>query len=79
MSIGVIPGTISILYGSKFLAMEKSKIVMTPKLISLGVVIGGFLYFGPIYGTIGLALVIVAALTQESIFLFIMNRMLRTS
>ena len=79
MSIGVIPGTISILYGSKFLAMEKSKIVMTPKLISLGIVIGGFLYFGPIYGTVGLAWVIVIALIQESIFLFIMNRMLRTS
>ena len=79
MSIGVIPGTISILYGSKFLAMEKSKIVMTPKLISLGVVIGGFLYFGPIYGTIGLAWVIVAALTQESIFLFIMNRTLKAT
>ena len=79
MSIGVIPGTISILYGSKFLAMEKSKIVMTPKLISLGVVIGGFLYFGPIYGTVGLAWVIVTALTWESIFLFIMNRTLRAS
>ena len=79
MSIGVIPGTISILYGSKFLAMEKSKIVMTPKLISLGIIIGGFLYFGPIYGTVGLAWVIVIALIQESIFLFIMNRMLRTS
>ena len=79
MSIGVIPGTISILYGSKFLAMEKSKIVMTPKLISLGVIIGGFLYFGPIYGTVGLAWVIVAALIQESIFLFIMNRTLKAS
>ena len=79
MSIGVIPGTISILYGSKFLAMEKSKIVMTPKLISLGIVIGGFLYFGPIYGTVGLAWVIVAALTQESIFLLIMNRTLKAT
>ena len=79
MSIGVIPGTISILYGSKFLAMEKSKIVMIPKLISLGIIIGGFLYFGPIYGTVGLAWVIVAALTQESIFLFIMNRTLKAT
>jgi len=79
MSIGVIPGTISILYGSKFLAMEKSKIVMTPKLISLGIVIGGFLYFGPIYGTVGLAWVIVTALTQESIFLLIMNRTLKAT
>ena len=53
--------------------------MMTPKLISLGIVIGGFLYFGPMYGTVGLAWVIVTALIQESIFLFIMNRTLRTS
>ena len=79
MSLGVVPGTVSILYGSKFLGMEKSKIVMIPKLVSLGVVIGGFLYFGPIYGTAGLAWVIVTALTWESIFLFIMNRTLRVS
>ena len=79
MSLGVVPGTISILYGSKFLGMEKSKIVMIPKLVSLGIVIGGFLYFGPIYGTVGLAWVIVTALTWESIFLFIMNRTLRAS
>ena len=79
MSLGGVPGTVSILYGSKFLGMEKSKIVMIPKLVSLGVVIGGFLYFGPIYGTIGLAWVIVTALTWESIFLFIMNRTLKAS
>ena len=79
MSLGVVPGTISILYGSKFLGMEKSKIVMIPKLVSLGIVIGGFLYFGPIYGTVGLAWVIVTALTWESIFLFIMNRTLKAS
>ena len=79
MSLGVVPGTVSILYGSKFLGMEKSKIVMIPKLVSLGVVIGGFLYFGPIYGTVGLAWVIVTTLTWESIFLFIMNRTLRAS
>ena len=79
MSLGVVPGTISILYGSKFLGMEKSKIVMIPKLVSLGIVIGGFLYFGPIYGTVGLAWIIVTALTWESIFLFIMNRTLRAS
>ena len=79
MSLGVVPGTVSILYGSKFLGMEKSKIVMIPKLVSLGVVIGGFLYFGPIYGTVGLAWVIVTALTWESIFLFTMNRTLKAS
>jgi len=79
MSIGVVPATIAILYGSKFLGMEKSKIVMTTKLVSLVAAIGGFLYFGPIYGIIGLAWVIVATLTWEAIFLFIMNRTLKVS
>ena len=79
MSIGVVPATIAILYGSKFLGMEKSKIVMTAKLVSLGVMFGGFLYFGPIYGISGLAWVIVATLTWEAIFLFIMNRTLKVS
>ena len=79
MSLGVVPATISILYSSKFLGMEKSKFVMTTKLVSLGVMFGGFLYFGPIYGAIGLAWIIVAIFTWESIFLFIMNRTLRAS
>ena len=79
MSVGVVPGTIAILYGSKFLGMEKSKIVMIPKLISLIVEIGGFLYFGPIYGVIGLAWVIVTTLTWEAIFALIMNRTLKAS
>ena len=77
MSLGIIPGTISILYSSKFLGMEKSKFVLITKFVSLVVLIGGFLYFGPIYGTVGLAWVIVAILTWESIFLFIMSRSLR--
>ena len=79
MSLGVVPGTIAILYSSKFLGMEKSKIVMIPKLVSLGVVIGGFLYFGPIYGTIGLAWIIVTISAWEAIFLFTMDRTLKAS
>ena len=78
MSIGVVPATISYLYSSKFLGMEKSKFVMITKLVSLGVLIGGFLYFGPIYGTIGLAWIIVTIMIWEAIFLFIMSRSLRT-
>ena len=79
MSLGVVPGTIAILYSSKFLGMEKSKFVMIPKLVSLGVLIGGFLYFGPIYGTIGLAWIIVTISAWEAIFLFTMDRTLKAS
>ena len=79
MSLGVVPGTIAILYSSKFLGMEKSKFVMIPKLVSLGVLIGGFLYFGPIYGAIGLAWIIVTISAWEAIFLFTMDRTLKAS
>jgi len=79
MSIGIVPATIAVLYGSKFLGMGKSKIVMIPKLVSLIVEIGGFLYFGPIYGVIGLAWVIVTTLTWEAIFALVMNRTLKAS
>ena len=79
MSLGVVPGTIAILYSSKFLGMEKSKFVLTTKLVSLGVLIGGFLYFGPIYGTIGLAWIIVTISAWEAIFLFTMDRTLKAS
>ena len=79
MSLAVVPGTIVILYSSKFLGMEKSKFVLTTKLVSLGVMVGGFLYFGPIYGAIGLAWIIVTMVTWEAIFLFIMNRTLRAT
>jgi len=79
MSIGIVPGTIAVLYGSKFLGMGKSKIVMIPKLVSLIAEIGGFLYFGPIYGVIGLAWVIVTTLTWEAIFALVMNRTLKAS
>ncbi len=77
LSIGVVPATISYLYSSKFLGMEKSKFVMITKLISLVMMIGGFLYFGPIYGSVGLACVLVGILMWESIFLFVMSRSLK--
>ena len=79
MSLAVIPGTIAILYSSKFLGMEKSRFVLITKLVSLGVLTGGFLYFGPIYGSIGLAWIIVTISVWESTFLLIMNRTLRVS
>jgi O-antigen/teichoic acid export membrane protein len=79
MSLAVVPGTITILYSSKFLGMEKSRFVLITKLVSLGVLTGGFLYFGPIYGAIGLAWIIVTISVWESTFLLIMNRTLRVS
>ena len=74
MSIGVIPGTISILYSSKFLGMEKSRIVLITKLVSVISLSSGVLYFGPIYGTVGLGWIVVIVMTWEALFLFIINQ-----
>tara|TARA_Y100000590_G_scaffold43848_1_gene46701 strand:- start:23903 stop:25060 length:1158 start_codon:yes stop_codon:yes gene_type:complete len=74
MSIGVVPGTISILYSSKFLGMEKSRIVLITKLVSVISLSGGVLYFGPIYGTVGLGWIVVIVMTWEALFLFIINQ-----
>ncbi len=74
MSIGVVPGTISILYSSKFLGMEKSRIVLITKLVSVISLSGGVFYFGPIYGTVGLGWIVVIVMTWEALFLFIINQ-----
>jgi len=74
MSIGVVPGTISILYSSKFLGMEKSRIVLITKLVSIISLSSGVLYIGPIYGTVGLGWIVVIVMTWEALFLFIINQ-----
>ena len=75
MSIGVVPGTISILYSAKFLGREKSKIVLITKLVSLGLLVGGVIYFGPIYGATGLGWIVVGVMTWEAAFLAVINKM----
>ena len=74
MSLAIVPGTISILYSSKFLGKEKSNYILITKLGALAIVVIGFLLFGPIYGIIGLTLVLISAYVWEAVFLFIMNR-----
>ena len=68
MSIAVVPETITMLYMSKILGKEKSKIILISKLFSLSLLIIGFILIGPIMGIIGLALVMVlSSVTQTGI------------
>tara|TARA_Y100001936_G_scaffold35002_1_gene33037 strand:+ start:126 stop:1298 length:1173 start_codon:yes stop_codon:yes gene_type:complete len=68
MSIAVVPETITMLYMSKILGKEKSKIILISKLFSLSILIIGFILIGPIMGIIGLALVMVlSSVTQTGI------------
>ena len=74
MSIAIIPATISLLYTSKFLGLEKSKFVLISKIIATSILIVGFIILGPIFGIIGLASVFVFTSTFEASFLFSISK-----
>ena len=76
MSLAVVPETIIMLLTSKMLGQEKSRFILIAKLISLVIMIIGFIVLGPIYGIIGLAFVIVAASIIQVVFLAITNRII---
>ena len=76
MSLAVVPETIIMLLTSKMLGQEKSRFILIAKLISLVIMIIGFIVLGPIYGIIGLAFVIVAASMIQVVFLAITNRII---
>ena len=74
MSIAVIPEAIAMLYGSKMLGKEKSRFLLTSKLISLAIIIIGFILLGPILGIIGLAIIFVVMATFQACFLAITDK-----
>ena len=77
MSFGVIPGTISMIMGSKFLAVEKSKFVLISSLISLITITIGTITLGQLYETKGVAIAYVLSLSFSSIFLASMFKFTR--
>jgi len=74
MSLAVVPEAITMLYVSKMLGQEKSKSILIAKLIGLITIISGFIIFGPIFGITGLAWVMVTAISLQSIFLIITDK-----
>src|SRR3989338_678965 len=76
MSIGVIPDTISILYTSNFLGLEKSKFVLLGSLLSLITITLGIITLGIILFIVGIALSFLLATSFKVIFLASTNRMI---
>ena len=74
ISFSVIPGTISLIYTSKFLALEKSKYVLMSKIFSILVMIIGFITLGPIFGIIGLSVTLVIATSVDALYLLLVNK-----
>lgn len=76
LSIHPIPATIGLMIGSKFLGMEKNRIVMIGTIISLSVNIGGVITLGPLLGIVGVSLAFVLSTTGNCIYYIIMNNKL---
>ena len=74
LGIAVVPSTVTMLYTSKFLSLEKSKFVLISKAISVSMLIVGFIIIGPIFGIIGLSIVFVFTATFEASFLFSISK-----
>ena len=68
LSIFLIPSTISALYISKFIGMEKTSYVIYGYLISFAITTIGIIFLGPIWGTMGLAISVVIASSFQAIF-----------
>ena len=68
ISVTVIPSTISSLYVSKFLALEKSNYVVIGYIISFMVSIVGILSLGSIWEYEGLAISLILSTTSQALF-----------
>ena len=78
ISISIIPTTIASMYGSKFLAHEKSTYLVISNIISIITLISGIIVLGGLFGSIGLAYSLVLSDSVRAFFLFISNYKIRT-
>lgn len=74
MSLEIIPSTIVLIYVSKLLGIEKSKLVLISRVISLIITIVGFIILGPIYSIVGLSIIIVISSIVQASILIIADR-----
>jgi len=76
VSISVIPSTINLMYISKFLGNEKTKIILIGSGIFLLVQISAILLLGQLLGVNGVAIALVLGSSAEAIFLVSINKLI---
>jgi len=74
ISLSVFPATITMIYTSKFLALEKSRIVLGSSVIAVITQVTFIIILGPILGIIGIATSFLANSVASGIFLAIVNK-----
>lgn len=74
LSLSVFFGNLTLIFTSKLLSQEKSKSVLISNIISVIIIVVGFVLLGPILGIIGLAIIHVIAVAAEAGYLILSNR-----
>ena len=69
MSIAIVPISISMIFNSRFLSIEKSKYVVIGSTLFLSIQISMILLLGDKYGVMGIASAVVFAAITEAVFL----------
>ena len=69
MRLAVIPYTLTLLFSSKLLGLEKGKFVLIEKITALCIMIGGVVILGPLYGIVGISVAFVLATSVGAVFL----------
>ncbi|WP_100182752.1 lipopolysaccharide biosynthesis protein [Candidatus Nitrosotenuis aquarius] len=73
MSLAIIPTTMNMIYVSKFLASENSRILLIASVVALSATVSGTIAFGHMFGTRGVASAFVLSASLEVIFLIFAN------
>lgn len=76
VSISVIPSTVAMVYQTKFLGREKSRLVLISSILWTGVQIVGIVVLGNIYGVNGIALSLLLAATASAIYCIFADKLL---
>ena len=74
MSFAAVPQTISMIFSSRLLGLEKSKFVLINYIISISVYGGGIFILGSFLSIVGLAIAFLASSTVSAIFMFFVDK-----
>jgi O-antigen/teichoic acid export membrane protein len=73
MSLGIIPQVIDKIYLSKYLSLQKSRMVLVSRAVSAITLISGILLIGQMYGVAGIAISFVLSLVFQTLIMSIAN------
>jgi len=77
MSIGIVPMTVTSILSSRFLGIERSRPVFIGAIIYVTIQYTTIIILGNMFGIVGLAMSLIIALTAQSLYLLVTNRVQR--